>query len=366
MLVAFNDGVAVPLAPAVAARWGLETLEFYPLTGIHRVRVRSGDVDAAARRLSSSELVRFAEPNYLFRVAALVPDDTRYAEQAGYWDLLGGPDAWEISTGDRSVVVALLDGAVDLDHPDLAANIWTNEDEIPGNGVDDDGNGFIDDVHGYDFVGANPGGSVPLGEDNDPDAKPGDPATGDGLDQDGDGEPDGAVGHGTRVAGILAATGNNGIGVAGTAWQVSIMPLRVTDPEGEGFFSSFVRALEYAVTNGADVVNISLASSVLPQTAAAAVEAALDAGLILVAAAGNGGLNVSFPAALPGVIAVGSHGPVEDPASRALFSPRNVGVDIVAPGIDVLSTDVLPITGEPAYATSTGTSFSAPFVSGAI
>ena len=120
-----------------------------------------------------------------------------------------------------------------------------------------------------------------ISEDSDPDVKLGDSAAGDGIDQDGDGVPDGAVGHGTRVAGIIAAVGNNGIGVAGSAWAVSLMPLRVTDPEGSGYFSSLVRALEYAVANGADIVNTSLASLFLPKSAQEAVDFALDAGLIL-------------------------------------------------------------------------------------
>ena len=367
LLVAFAPALEASLPADLARLVGAELVESYPRSGIHRVRIRDGDVRAAARRLRASGLVRFAEPNYRFRLAGLIPNDPGYADQAGYWDLVGAPDAWEFTTGSRSVVVAMLDGAVDLDHPDLAANIWTNPGEIPDNGIDDDGNGFVDDLHGYDFVGAFPGsGGGRLGEDGDPDAKPGDPALGDGLDQDGDGKVDGAVGHGTLVAGILAAVGNNGLGAAGAAWQLSVMPLRITDPEGNGFFSSFVRGLEYAVANDADIVNISLASPFLPESARLAVETALDAGLIIVVAAGNGGLNVDFPAAIPGVVAVGTHGALDDPDARALFSPRNAGVDFVAPGIDVYSTDVAPLTGAPTYGVGTGTSFSAPFVTGAI
>lgn len=366
LLVGLQPGVDAAQLADLARTEGLAVIESYPATGLHRLRALNGDVAAAIARLQDSALVRFAEPNYRLRLSALIPDDPDYAAQAGYWDLLGAPEAWQISTGNRAVVVALIDGAVDLDHPDLVDNIWTNGGEAPDNGLDDDGNGFIDDLHGYDFVGSFAGGAGVISEDNDPDVKPGDSAAGDGIDQDQNGVPDGAVGHGTRVAGIIAAVGNNGIGVAGAAWAVSLMPLRVTDPEGSGYFSSLVRALEYAVANGAHIVNISLASPFLPESAQEAVDFALDAGLILVAAAGNGGLNVSFPAAILGVIAVGSHGTLSDPDARALFSPRRAGVDLVAPGIDVLSTDVEPISAAPSYAISTGTSFSAPFVSGAL
>ena len=279
---------------------------------------------------------------------------------------MGGPAAWAATTGSRAVVVALIDGAVDLDHPDLAANIWLNPGEIAGNGLDDDNNGFIDDLHGWDFVGAFAGGAGTPGADNDPNMDPGDSALGDGQDQDGDGSPDGAVGNGTQVAGILASVGNNGTGIAGTAWEVAVMSLRVTSPEGDGFFSSSIRAMEYAIANGAQIVNISFASAVLPETVREAVEAAQDAGLILVGAAGNTGLGLTFPAAHSAVIAVGAHAGQVNPDGRSAFSPRVAGVDLVAPGVDILTTDVAAGSGVPWYRAVSGTSFAAPFVSGAV
>jgi hypothetical protein len=307
-----------------------------------------------------------AEPNDRLRAAQLVPVDPRYGEQASIWNLLGAPDAWAVTTGSREVVVAVLDGGVDLDHPDLAANIWTNPGEVPGNGVDDDGNGYVDDVHGYDFVGDFPGGDGSPGEDNNPDVFAGDPAAGDGLDQDEDGSPDSDVGHGTRVAGIIAARGDDSQGVAGTAWRVRIMPVRVTDPEGSGFYSSFVRGLEYATANGADIVNISLVATLLPEAAKAAVRAAAEAGVIMVAAGGNDGGPVAFPAAMPEVIAVGSHGSGDEVDARAPFSPSWPGVDLVAPGSAILTTDVLAQSAAPGFAWATGSSYSAPFVTGAV
>ena len=368
LLVRFKTEATPDLRVAALDRLDVQILDEYPLTGITRLRVPLGTVEETRHRLLAAGLVDLAEPNYSLRLAQVVPDDPQYAtDQAWFYDLMGGPEAWAVTTGRPDVVVALIDGAVNLDHPDLASNIWTNLGEVPGNGLDDDGNGFVDDINGYDFIGDWQGsGSGRPGQDNDPDAKPGDSALGDGEDQDQDGVPDGAVGHGTQVAGIIAAVGNNQFGIAGAAWQVSIMALRVTSPEGDGLFSGLVAALEYAIANGADIVNISLAASVLPQSAQIAVEAAAAAGLILVGAAGNTGFDVTFPAALPDVIAVGSHDGDQAPDVRPLFSPIGPEVEFVAPGVDVLSTSVQALTGEPTFDTGTGTSFSAPFVTGAV
>jgi len=348
---------------------GLRFIEQYHATNVARLRILTNatDPNPAIARLQASGLVAWAEPNFRLRVAELIPDDPRYDEQADVWELLAAPLAWDITTGNRRVVVAVVDGAVDLDHPDLAANIWTNTAEIPDNGIDDDANGYIDDVHGYDFVGSFAGemDGTP-GEDANPDVALGDSAAGDGLDQDRDGVPDGAVGHGTRVAGLIAAVGNDGLGIPGTAWQARIMPVRVTDPEGNGFFSSLVRALEYAVTNDADVINISLAASFLPEASRVAIEAAAAAGIVIIGAAGNNGVAVAFPAAAPEVIAVGSHDSGDRADQRAGFSPRNPGVDLVAPGRAVLTTNVLAGSADPDYILATGTSFSSPFVAGAV
>ncbi len=356
-----------PPSPTTLAPLGLALIEHYPASGVSRLRAADGDVAAAVARLRAAGLVRFAEPNARLRVAELIPNDPGYPDQAPYWDLVGAPAAWEITTGSPGVVVALLDGAIDLDHPDLAGNIWTNPGEIPDNGLDDDANGYIDDVHGFDFVGDFAGDTVGVpGQDADPDVRPGDTAAGDGRDQDRDGVADGAVGHGTRVAGIIAARGNDGVGIAGVAWNVRIMPVRVMDPEGNGFFSSFISALDYAVANGAGVVNVSLTASVLSQAAQAAVAAAAGAGVVIVGAAGNSGADVAFPAALPQIIAVGAHGPLSTPNERADFSPRRPGVDLVAPGVTIPTTDVLAGSALPAYTTASGTSFSASFVTGTV
>ena len=390
LLVRFAAGPSRTLRATTLNDLGATVLDTYRSSGVVRLQVPPGTLAQTQQRLLDAGLVEFAEPNYRLRVAQLVPSDALYAQQqAVFYERLDGPGGWAVSTGSRDVVVALIDGAVDLDHPDLAANIWTNPGEIPGNGEDDDGNGFIDDLHGYDFVGDwQGGGESKPNEDPDPDAKPGDPALGDGQDQDSDGTPDGALAHGTQVAGILAAVGGNDLGIVGAAWEASIMPLRITSPEGDGLFSGLIAALDYATLNGAHVVNISLASSVIPEAARVAVDAATDAGLIVVAAAGNSGHAVAFPGALPNVIAVGSTEgagapPAPEPATRPsaaqqgaeltaagafgppFFTPAGPEIELVAPGVDVPATSVSS-TGEPEYAFATGTSFSAPFVTGTV
>ena len=376
LFVAFHDDVRPAQKRALLAEAGSRSLEVFALSGVHRVQVEDAAIGAALCLLSASPLVRFAEPNAPLRVAQIVesrsglatitPNDPLFSDQAWVWELLEAPAAWAITQGQRSTVVAVLDGAIDLDHPDLVDSIWINEDEVPNNGVDDDGNGFIDDVHGYDFIGSYRGPGDVVGEDSDPDTVPGDSAVGDGIDQDADGVPDGAVSHGTQVAGILAATGDNAFGLAGAAWNISIMPVRVTGPEGNGFFSSFVSALEYAVANGADIVNMSLEASALPNTVRETVAAAHEAGVIMVAAAGNSGFGVRFPASLEEIIAVGATRGVDEPELRARFSPISSDVEFVAPGAEIPTLAIEPITGLPIFGTGTGTSFSAPMVSGLI
>ncbi|MEW6277953.1 MAG: S8 family serine peptidase, partial [Candidatus Eremiobacterota bacterium] len=239
--------------------------------------------------------------------------------------------AWDVSLGDPSVVVAVLDSGVDFTHPDLAANLWTNPGEIPGNSLDDDLNGFVDDVRGWDFV------------DNDND--PGD------LD-----------GHGTIVTGVLAAVGNNGVGVSGVAPRVRFMPLRFIGPGG-GFTSDAIRALDYSVRMGARISNNSWGGASPSAALQSALQNAHAAGQLTVFAAGNSAWDIDLTPHYPpshdleGILSVGA-GTIAD--ERSLSSNYGaVGVDLFAPGEDIVST----APGN-AYALATGTSVSAPFASG--
>ena len=165
----------------------------------------------------------FAEPV----LAAIMPNDPYYKNQ-WYLAKIRADSAWEKITESPDMVIAVIDSGIDINHPDLKDNIWHNNKEIAGNGKDDDKNGFIDDTNGWDFI------------TNTPDPSPKFSA----------GWTEAGVSHGTMVAGIIAARGNNGIGVAGVTWRTKIMPLRVLNDKGDGKISDVIRAIDYAVKNG--------------------------------------------------------------------------------------------------------------------
>src|SRR5262249_52358184 len=194
---------------------------------------------------------------------------------------IGAATAWD-STAGEGVTVAVVDTGVDRAHPDLAANMWVNGGEVPGNGLDDDGNGYVDDVVGWDFVGANY--STPR-----PDADPRD-----------------GHGHGTHVSGTIAAVGNNGMGVIGVAWRARIMAVKGLDDYGYGLDSQLAAAVVYAADNGADVINASWGGAGSSQALQDAVDYATSLGVVFVAAAGNSGEDARgfYPAAFPKVITV--------------------------------------------------------------
>ena len=251
--------------------------------------------------------------------------------------------AWSVTTGSNTVVIAVVDSGVDLDHDDLIGNIWTNPAETV-NGIDDDGNGFIDDIHGADFVGDNGGDPYTdnvASQDADPDVPQGgswvydpfaypygirfdgDPAVGDAVDNNFDGYPDLGVFHGTFVAGIIAAMTDNinpetGVfeGMAGACWNCKIMPVRMINAEGNGYGSDAAAAIYYAVDMGASIINLSwgfdldnLDSAGRAEVAVItdAINHAVNNGVIVVASAGNsGGPALRFPASMANTIAVGS------------------------------------------------------------
>ncbi len=193
-----------------------------------------------------------------------LPDDTYFSKQ---WNLtkIRAPEAWQTSLGFEGVTIAIIDSGVDIDHPDLKDNVWRNLKEIPDNGIDDDRDGYVDDVHGWDFVG----------NDNDPR-----PDISGGYSVIG-------ANHGTVDAGVAAARGGNGKGIAGVAWQATIMPIRVLDSNGVGKPEDVVRAVQYAVDNGAKIINLSLSGPSYNPALSAALRRAYDQGVFVVAATGN-------------------------------------------------------------------------------
>lgn len=376
-------------AQALDGVFGLSLLRENRQTGVATLHVPEFvDVDDAVRQLQQHPLVEWAEPVRWRRLIGVPqepinPNDSNYASQKWYYDLMSMPGGWGIETGRPGVTIAVLDSGVLCTHPDLAANIWKNTKEIPGNGIDDDGNGYVDDVNGFDFVGAetgNPNTPSPP-NDSDPCVKAGDPSVGNGLDDDGNGERDGGVSHGTMVAGIAAAVTNNSQGVAGACWGCTIMVVRVANPEGSLESSDVADGITYAAQNGAKVINLSLGGDKISLAERAAVDLAVNSGVVVVAASGNDNHSpISFPAQLANVIAVGSSART-NPKGRANFSNWGTGgandrpVDVVAPGVDIASTAVTSkaeeatgqgTAGSPRYLRGSGTSFSAPLVAGLV
>lgn len=242
------------------------------------------------------------------------------------------PEAWEVTHGSREVIVAVIDTGVDVSHPDLAGNIWINTRERDGTpGVDNDGNGFVGDIYGWDFA-------------ND---------RANALDDNH---------HGTHVAGIIGARAN-GTGTVGVAPKVRIMPVKFLTATGSGTTYNAIRAIEYAVANGANVISNSWGGGGYSQLLNDAIQKAVQKGILVVAAAGNEATNMNqtpgYPASYPNVISVAS-----TDANDALSSFSNYGADnvmIAAPGDRIYST-----YPNGAYAFLSGTSMAAPQVSGAL
>lgn len=277
--------------------------------------------------------VEYAEPNATVRIAAVSTDPIYEGLQKWYYDLLDAPRAWDVTTGSPDIVVAVIDTGVDVRHEDLAVNIWRNLEETPDNGWDDDNNGCIDDVQGCNFTVEQPDGDVR--DDH---------------------------GHGTLMAGIIAAIGDNGVGGAGVSWRSKVMPIKVLNNQGFGSTFNVAKGIVYAAENGAHIINLSFGRPLPSQILADAIsEMYKEYGVIVVAASGNLGVQqVDYPAALANVIAVGASDR-NDPDRRWPGSNWGPEITVVAPGKDICG----PIP-DSKYACGTGTSMSAALVSGLV
>lgn len=325
--------------------------------GLREVTLAPGvSVADAVAAYQADPSVLYAHPDYRVHVA-LVPNDPRFNSLWGMNNVgqTGGTadadidavEAWDRTTGNGSTVVAVIDTGVDYTHPDLAANIWTNTPEANGAaGVDDDGNGYVDDVHGYDFA-------------------------------NNDGDPMDDHFHGTHVAGTIGAVGNNGVGVAGVSWDVQIMALKFLDANGSGFLSDAIRAIDYAAAMGATVSNNSWGGGGFEQALKDAISNAASRGHIFVAAAGNDGTNndvfPAYPASydLDNIIAVAATDHNDNLAGFSNYGAA--AVDLGAPGVDIHSTlptrvtDAMQQYGLSAnYGTISGTSMATPHVTGVV
>lgn len=348
-------------AEAAESREGLRVRRRWSRLGdLRALEIHSGESPAAAiARLRATGRYEYVQPNFIYTVTA-TPNDADFSRQ---WPLhnnganngvagadIKAPAAWDIRTDASNVVVAVIDTGIRYDHPDLAANMWTNPREIPGNGRDDDGNGYIDDLHGINAVV-----SRQL------------PAAGDPRDADG---------HGTHVAGIIGAVGNNGTGIAGVAWRVRLMALRSFSgatslvPRADG--GDIIECIDYAIAHGAHIINASFGteSGAVTRFDPAQFDAmrrARDAGILVVAAAGNDGADLDlltqYPASyrLENVLSVGNSTNRDDHNIGSNFGSG--AVELFAPGTDILSTWHDPNT---LYTTLSGTSMAAPHVAGAL
>ncbi|OGY85040.1 MAG: hypothetical protein A2898_02825 [Candidatus Kerfeldbacteria bacterium RIFCSPLOWO2_01_FULL_48_11] len=290
--------------------------------------------------------IEYIEPNAEYR-ATLIPDDTYFASQWSL-DIAGASQAWDSTTGDASVVIAIVDSGVQIDHPDLAANVWVNTDEIAGNAIDDDHNGYVDDRNGWDFA---------------EDTQSPKPKFHDGWTTTG-------IHHGTVVAGIAAAVGNNAKGIAGVAYSATIMPIRVLDHTGHGSTLTVAEGVQYAAENGADIINLSFVGNTYSATLAGAISQARSQGILVVASAGNDGVDLDvsprYPVCDDDVIGVAA---TDSSDQKTSFSNYGSCVDISAPGINMYGTVVYDVAqGLTEYYQTGwyGTSASAPFISGAL
>lgn len=251
------------------------------------------------------------------------------------WVTLANIDgAWSTPRGGHSTLLAMVDTGYDLQHEEFQGRWYTNSGEIAGNGIDDDGNGYVDDTRGWDFANS----------DNDVQAQ--------------------AQGrHGTFTTGVAAATGDNGKGIAGVDWGTTILPIQALGEDGTGYNSDVANGIIYAADRGADVISLSLGSTSADSVVRQAVDYAISKGSIVVAAAGNDGCNcMVYPANYPETVAVGA---TDGSNQLASFSSYGANLDVVAPGVNLYTTDWQSSDPTSAYASGiSGTSLSTPIVSG--
>ncbi|HUU83801.1 MAG TPA: S8 family serine peptidase [Phycisphaerae bacterium] len=345
---------------ALHARMGTTFRKEFRLINADVIKVPPGaGLQAVAQRYAKQPGVTFVQPNYIYQAIAL-PDDPNFPfvpsslgppDDQLLWGLhttaqdgapipsdvafdsdIDAAEAWEVTTGSSDVVVAVIDTGVDYTHPDIVANMWTNAGEIAGNGIDDDGNGFVDDYYGYDFI-------------ND------------------DGDPFDDHYHGTHVAGTIGAVGNNGVNIAGVNWNVRIMALKFLGSDGHGPTSAAVECVDYAVLMGAMISNNSWGGGGFDAALLAAINNAGAAGHLFLAAAGNDTINTDiyphYPSSydLDYIVSVAATG---KNLQLAYFSNYGVvSTDLAAPGLGIyslqLGAGIVP---------RNGTSMATPHVAG--
>jgi alpha-tubulin suppressor-like RCC1 family protein/subtilisin family serine protease/fibronectin type 3 domain-containing protein len=362
LLIRLKAGASFASLERLAEKFGGSVSSKLPNTETYIVTFEANKandlVDQMAHYAQQNEIVAYVEPDY-FVQSLSVPNDPKFGQ---LWSLnntkqtggkldadIDAPEAWDFSTGSRSVKVAVIDSGIDYTHPDLSANIWANPGEIAENGIDDDHNGFIDDIRGWNFVSAS----------NDP--------RDDNF-------------HGTQMAGVVGAVGNNGYLMAGVCWQVSMIPVKFLDAEGLGVTSDAAAAISYASKVGADVSLCPWGGTSYSQVVRDAIAEADTKGVLFVTAAGNGGVDLVgddnditpfYPAGydLENIISVGSLNYFDKPAPSSNYGIESV--DVFAPGETIrttypmISTEMMDGRMPTEFGVSSGTSFAAAHVAGA-
>jgi subtilisin family serine protease len=334
VLIKFKQETPPSTMQALHSSLGVKEAKHIQPLNISRIKLPPDiSVEAAIDYYKGDPNVEYAEPNYIIRFMARIPDDTDFQR---LWGLHNGgqelvvkevtfrgtedadidaPEAWDITTGSEGVIVAVLDSGVCVNHPEMNANIWVNRTEQNGtDGADDDGNGYVDDIYGWDFW-------------------------------DNDATPDDYNKHGTHIAGTIAALGDNNVGVTGVNWQAKIMALRIGGVVGT--VCGAAEAIIYAVNNGAHIINASWGSYYSSQTEYDAIAYADEHGVLLIAAAGNGGDDLigddndetpEYPASydMPHIISVAATD--QDDALTEFSNYGSTSAHIAAPGVNIYST----------------------------
>ncbi len=351
LLVKFKPGAKGESRRYLHDKHGSKKIKEFSSLRLEHIKIGKGlTVEKAIAAYQRSPNVEYAEPNYIIKTNATIPDDLHFSSlwglsNTGQTGGTAGADiqataAWDVTTGDSSVIVAVIDSGVDYNHEDLAANAWVNSQEIAGNGIDDDANGYVDDVYGIDAIN----------NDSDP------------MDNNG---------HGTHVSGTIGAVGNNGIGVAGVNWDVKILACKFLDASGSGYTSGAIECMTYIKAlkdRGENIVasnNSWGCHNCYSQVLSDAIDAQRQSGILFVAAAGNADCDndkpelAGYPASydLLNIISVAATDHNDNRAYFSCYGRRSV--DVGAPGVDILSS--IPGNG---YASYSGTSMASPHVAG--
>ena len=309
----------------------------YGLSRIYKLAIPEGaDLLEEIKKIQKYNEIEYVEPSYRYKIntSSLAFSNDYYLTN------IKAKEAWNITTGNRNVVIAIVDAGVDYRHPSLRSNLYVNSAEVPNNGIDDDQDGYVDNYHGWDFVGVHMNNNIP---DSDP-------------------SPGFGNSHGTHVAGI--AVGAQYQTIAGVAYDCRYMALKCSPDRLTNFLHNLPEAIKYATNHGANIINCSFGAESSSESLRDAINYATSKGVMVVAAAGNTGKNeITYPAAYPNVISVAN---VDSNDRLAVSSTYHQTVDVSAPGVGIFSSVNSTAFNPNPYEYKTGTSMATPMVSGAL